>query len=102
MQGVEAIRAGGELYLPRFPIEDDGDYAVRVQLAGFYNGYSRVVLASVGMLMQQEPVLSDDMPQPLVDMWENADGKGTHGAVLTAERTSRRLRQCCKPTVRRR
>ena len=33
MQGVEAIRAGQELYLPRFPIEDDGDYAVRVQLA---------------------------------------------------------------------
>ena len=85
MQGAEAIRAGGETYLPKFAIETDDDYAIRVQLAGFYNGFSRVVLASVGMLMQQEPVLSDDMPQELKDMWENADGKGTHGAVLTAE-----------------
>lgn len=87
MLGIEAIRAGGETYLPRFDGESDDDYAARSQLAALYNGFSRVVLASVGMLMQQEPVLSTDMPQPIVDLWENIDGVGTHGAVFSAELT---------------
>lgn len=85
MAGTEAIRDGGEDYLPRFESESDDSYSVRVQLAALYNGFARVVKASVGMLLQQEPVLGKDMPQPLVDLWENVDGAGTHGAVFTAQ-----------------
>lgn len=85
MMGTEAIRDGGTIYLPKLAAESDDDYLDRVQLAALYNGFSRVVLAGVGMLMQQEPVLSKDMPAQLKALWENVDGKGTHGAVFTAD-----------------
>lgn len=85
MLGSEAIRDGQETFLPRYASESDDDYAIRVQAAALYNGFSRVVLASVGMLLQHEPELGADMPQPIKDFWENVDGAKTHGAVFTAD-----------------
>ena len=80
--GTEAIRAGGRTYLPQFPGEDDDEYAVRQVLAAFYNGYARTVYASVGMLLETEPALGDDMHDQLAALWENVDAAGTHGAVF--------------------
>lgn len=83
MIGTEAIRAGGTEYLPQHPHEDDDRYEKRRVIAGLFNGYARTVLAAVGLLVEQEPTLGDDMPQQLADIWENIDGSGTHGAVFT-------------------
>lgn len=80
--GTEAIRAGTTTYLPQYEAESDERYEVRSQLAAFYNGYSRTVLASVGMLLEEEPTLGEDMPPDLVELWENIDAAGTHGAVF--------------------
>lgn len=85
MLGSEGIRDGGATYTPRFAIESDSAYDARKMRAALYNGFSRVALAATGMLTQQEPVLGKDMPPQLVQLWENLDGKGTHGAVLTAD-----------------
>jgi hypothetical protein len=82
-QGSEAIRAAGETYLPKFAGETSTLYEARRTIAGLFNGFARTVLAAVGLLCDPEPVLGDDMPQSLKDMWENIDGGGTHGAVLT-------------------
>lgn len=83
MKGLEAIRAGGTLYLPAHPNEGTVRYEVRRNIAGLFNAYKRTVLTAVGVLTQQEPALSEDMPQKLVDWWEDADFNGTHGTVLT-------------------
>lgn len=83
MLGTDAIRAGEEDYLARFDEETDDSYAMRVGLAAISNGFERTVMASVGMLMQQEPELGEDMPSALKDLWENINAAGMHGAVFT-------------------
>lgn len=85
MAGTEAIRAGEDTYLPRLEAETQDSYDVRLNIAALFPGFSRVVKAAVGMLLQQEPVLGEDMPKPLVDLWENVDAAGTHGAVFARE-----------------
>ena len=81
--GTEAIRAGGTKYLPQFGGESTARYEVRKVLAAFYNGYKRTVLASVGMLLEEPPVLGDDMPDELRELAENIDASGTHLNVFT-------------------
>lgn len=81
-QGTEAIRDGGETYLPRFAGESDGLYDARNTIAGFFNGYARTLEAAVGMIMEPPPTLNSDMPTRLAAMWENVDLRGTHGIVF--------------------
>jgi hypothetical protein len=72
--------------LPRAaPNESDDAFQYRARLVALFNAFKRTVKACVGLITQEEPKLGDDMPQPLVDMWENADRGGTHGAVLTKQ-----------------
>lgn len=85
MIGTEAIRAGGTLYLPQHPQESNARYEKRRVIAAVFNGFKRTVLASVGVLTAEEPTLGKDMPQQLVEMWENVDMAGTHGAVFTSQ-----------------
>ena len=82
-QGTEAIRNEGVTYLPQFTGESDALYDARRTIAALFNGYARTVLAAVGLLCEPEPVLGPDMPQQLVEMWENVTGDGMHGAVFT-------------------
>lgn len=83
MIGTEAIRAGGVIYLPQHPNEGTARYNTRRVIAGLFNGFKRTVLASVGLLVQEEPTLGEDMPNELVELAENIDGSGTHLAVFT-------------------
>ena len=61
-RGNDAIREAGTDFLPKFPIETDTAYEVRKGLAALHNGFVRTVKAVVGLLMQVEPALGDDMP----------------------------------------
>ena len=81
--GSEAVRAGRTTYLPQYAGESTSLYEARRTIAALFNGFARTVLASVGLLVEPEPVLGKDMPQALVDLWENANGTGMHGAVFT-------------------
>jgi hypothetical protein len=85
MGGSDGIRAGGELYNPRFDGETDEQLAARISLCALTNFFSRTVKACVGMLLQKRPELGQDMPQEFVDFWEDVDGVGTHGAVFTKQ-----------------
>jgi hypothetical protein len=85
MEGVEAIRRGSAFYLPQYAGESNALYYARQTISALFNGFARTVLAIVGLITQPEPVLGKDMPQTLVDMWENVEGAGKHGAVFTSE-----------------
>jgi hypothetical protein len=87
MGGTEALRAGGETYLPTIPNESTAVHDYRLNLVALFNGFARTVKACAGLINQKEPALSEDMPQRLVDMWENVDRAGTHGAELTKQLT---------------
>lgn len=86
--GSEAVRGGGVKYLPQFAGESTSLYEARKTIAALFNGYARTVLASVGLLCDPEPVLSEKMPTTLAAMWENVDGAGMHGAVFTRHLTT--------------
>lgn len=82
-QGTEAIRAGGVDYLPQYAGESDARYEVRKVIAAFYNGYARTVMASVGLILGEEPVWDAQTDAKLLQCWENFDAAGTHGAVIS-------------------
>ncbi|HTG26098.1 MAG TPA: DUF4055 domain-containing protein [Reyranella sp.] len=84
MEGVDAIRAGEDIYLKQLEGESDESYAFRVMIGALHNGFARTVVATVGMILLEEIEL-EDMPQELEDLWENADAGGTHGMVLTSD-----------------
>jgi hypothetical protein len=81
MEGTPAIQAEAD-YLPRYALESDAGYEVRQKLVAVFPGFARTVSACAGMLLQDEPVLGDDMPEALVNLWENIDNRGTHGRVF--------------------
>lgn len=85
MIGNEAVRAGEEDFLPRFEGETDDGYMARVQMAALFPGFAHTVLASIGMLLQQQPEFGKDMPQVLIDLGEDIDGTGTHWIVFCNE-----------------
>lgn len=88
MSGTQAMRDADEDVLPRFEAEDDdAAYEERKNRAALFNGFARTVLASVGLLLQIEPVLGNDMDPALVAMWENIDAAGTHGRVFARDLT---------------
>lgn len=82
MGGTQAIRDGAETYLPRLESESNESYDVRLNIAALYPGFSSVMKAAVGMLLQKPPAFGEDMPKPLVDIWENITATGVAGAVF--------------------
>ena len=85
MAGSEAIRAGGEKYLPRWPAEKKANYKLRAAIAQVARYYHRTVQASVGMICATPPALSDNADPLIAADWEDIDGRGTHGEVFAAQ-----------------
>lgn len=79
--GTEAVRAGGEAYLPRLEGESAQAYLFRQRLCAVFNGFERTVNACAGLLLEKNPELGEDMPARLKAMWEDVDLGGTHGDV---------------------
>jgi len=83
--GTQAVREGGETYLPRFPEELDADYGVRLRKATLFNAVRRTVDAQTGMIFRKEPVLQEDVPAAIVSMAENIDLQGRALAVFAKD-----------------
>lgn len=83
MVGTEAVRADSRTYLPQFEGESDDAYDARSKLAALFPGFSRTVLAGVGMLFTKEPALSKEAPEELLQLLKNIDAKGTNWIIFT-------------------
>jgi hypothetical protein len=83
--GNETIKGKAQTYLPKAPGEDYQNYADRLGRSVFFNAFKQTVEGLTGLVMRRDPVLGDDVPQPLKDDWENIDNAGTHGAVFLRE-----------------
>lgn len=96
MGGVEAMRnasLGAMLgnpsanvstwsYLPRWPLETVEAWRERVASTFLEPYYSGAWQSLVGKAFGEGITLSDDVPEPIVEMWENIDYSGTHGDVF--------------------
>jgi Domain of unknown function (DUF4055) len=82
MLGTEAIRANAVEYLPKSPAETDEELAIRVSRTELFPAFKITVKGLTGMVCRKDPVLQPDVPEEIVQLWENIDGAGTHGAVF--------------------
>lgn len=83
MEGTQAIRRRGKVYLPKWSAESEEDYAVRAAAAHVTGYYQRTVQASVGMILHEPPKIPEDSDKLILSDWEDIDGEGTHGEVFS-------------------
>ena len=84
-EGTLTLRDGGAKWLPLEPAEDQRDFAIRLRRAIFFNAFERTLHGLVGLVFRKDPTLASDNPDRLLELWENIDNAGTHGAVFSKE-----------------
>lgn len=80
--GTPAMRAAGELYLPREVAESAPAYQNRLARSTLFNVMARTVRSLAGRIFRKPIALGEDMPQTLRDLAENVDGSGSHLQVF--------------------
>lgn len=83
--GPERIRECGQTYLPKDPGEQPAAYTNRLNRSVFFSVTGETVQGLTGFVFAKDPVLSDDVPEPIRQQWENIDNAGTHGDVFCRE-----------------
>lgn len=74
--GTLRLRACGETYLPRFPLEDPRSYEARLCSAVLYNAYKRTIRGLTGMVFRKDVQLAEDVPEPMTKDAEDIDMTG--------------------------
>lgn len=86
LDGVEALRAGRERYLPRFPKETPADYAIRVATTPLTNLYDDTSRTLASKPFSREVALVDGSASPrIAGLVEDIDGRGNHLHVLARQ-----------------
>lgn len=80
--GTKSMRAQKKKYLPQHPMEVDGKYADRLNIAIAYNALRKTVEGLTGMIFRRDPQLSPDMPAPVQKAMEDVDLRGNKLAVF--------------------
>lgn len=88
--GQDAIKARGEQYLPKFPLEVQSDYDFRLKLGKFTNVYRDIVEALAAKPFEEEVSLvkgDDDasIPPDIETFIEDVDGSGNNLTVFAAQ-----------------
>ena len=83
--GEEAIKAGGEKYLPKFPDELDKDYAFRVEVGKFTNIYRDTLEGLATKPFQDEVALvGEAATDEMKSFCEDVDGCGNNISTFAA------------------
>lgn len=85
MGGAKAIRAAGELYLPKFDVESGEAYALRRKHAKFTNVYRDIVENLAQRPFGTEVSLGDDSAPDLLEFAEDVDGRGNNMHVFAGD-----------------
>ncbi len=84
--GTRQVRSRGTAYLPKGAGERADDYGARLQRSVFFEAFRKTIEGLSGLVFRTDPVLSEDVPDVIVDQWENIDNAGTHGDVFLRDR----------------
>src|SRR5512136_3045725 len=57
LAGEDAVKAGGEKYLPRLDAQTDDEFAAYVKRASFFNASARTCEAYLGLVFRRPPFL---------------------------------------------
>lgn len=88
VDGVDAIRAGREKYLPKFAEEDASEYDERLKFTKFTNVYRDIVEQLASKPFEDEVSLVEGegktIPEIIKDFAENVDGAGNNLTVFSS------------------
>jgi hypothetical protein len=85
VEGLDALKAAGAKYLPKFADETKEDYQVRLDLATMTNIYRDVVESLASKPFEQEITLvGENQPTEIVSFTEDVDGSGNNLSVFSA------------------
>jgi hypothetical protein len=72
--GEEAIKAGGETYLPKLSGQSDSDYGPYLDRAWLFNASARTVQGLAGLIFRRDPVV--EVPPAVQPFLEDVTGDG--------------------------
>ena len=81
-EGQEIVQGRRQVYLPQAPGEDRANYDDRLLRSVFFNAFGRTIEGLTGLIFRKDPKLGEDVPEQIIDSWENVDLAGTHGDVF--------------------
>lgn len=82
LDGTDAMRKRGPLYVPKWPDEDAEVHRMRYMGEPLFGGFSRIVDASVGKMFSTPPAIEWGAREAELEAhWENIDARGTKGEV---------------------
>lgn len=88
LAGEEAVKAAGEVYLPKMSRMSDAEYAAYKTRALFYGASDRTVQGLVGALLRKPPVVhaaTDAIEEKVLSLLENITQTGTDFTGFTRE-----------------
>jgi hypothetical protein len=80
--GTRSVRGKEEAYLPKHPAEDAASYGTRLQESIFFNAFARTIKGLAGMVFRTDLQADEDVPDPITDLFENIDNRGSHFDVF--------------------
>lgn len=83
--GTDAMREAGELFLPRFPREDEEAYSNRLSQAVLFNATRKTARGLTGLVYRKPVTLGDDIPAAILPHLENIDLAGRHLDVFAQD-----------------
>ena len=78
MGGTKAMREAGQVYLPKWPKEDDDSYKARISSSTLLPAYSETVHNMTGRVFAEPIVLGDDVPELTQGFAQNFDRQGNN------------------------
>lgn len=90
IEGEDAVRAGAQLYLPKFEDESDNEYKNRLKLTKFTNIYADIIEGLASKPFEDEIKLTKtekdtEPPKEILDFIENVDGSGNNITVFAKQ-----------------
>ena len=84
-RGTEAMRdeANLDTYFPKGDAETTTERLARAMRAELFPMFKDTVKGLVGLVFRKDPELQKNVPASIVQLWENIDGQGNHGAIFT-------------------
>lgn len=83
--GAEAIRDGGDTYLPKFPNESQADYDYRLANSKFTNLYADIVSNLAAKPFAEKMTVDAEAGDRFAKLAENIDGRGNNLHVFASE-----------------
>lgn len=73
-KGEDAIKLGGEIYLPKLGGQDEAEYAAYKLRARYYTAFGKTIAGHVGLAMRKGVII--EQPESLESISSNIDRKG--------------------------